>query len=102
MELPIKGHVCVTCLDPIHNNVYRQCLTCSKVFCINHEDESSEETNLCPECRGKLIIFPKCCDNCGLEFATVSQLHNLEKCPCCNSDGIISPFHTLKVNTTGD
>ncbi len=101
LKLPIKSQVCAICLNPIQINVYQQCMTCNRFFCLDHHHETIEASNLCPDCSGKLEFFPKCCDNCGLEFANLSQLPDLHKCPFCNSEDIISPFQ-VKVELKPD
>ncbi|MHA1974448.1 MAG: hypothetical protein ACTSW1_15730, partial [Candidatus Hodarchaeales archaeon] len=84
VRVPPKNASCQICMTEIVDNNYFQCEKCKRFVCIHDFlDLKTIGKESCPNCGGKLIIFPFSCPACGVDFSSVSELEHKKGCPLC-------------------
>ena len=84
-NIPPSGTMCQVCTGSLDGKLYFQCESCLRYVCLPHFvdlKELNEET--CPNCDGRLFIFPFTCKGCNLDYNRILDMEsNMENCKHC-------------------
>jgi len=81
----------------IEETPFMQCMDCNRYVCTPHYlDLKAVGSEKCPNCGGRLFLFPFSCDGCKLDFNSTQDLGSkIDRCSLCNYP-LISQTELLK------